>query len=149
MRFFRSPVTEPAEIEMTDFTPNVIAPAIGELAPSVSSTLSGAVSQVQSGVAGLQGLAGEASTLVGQATATATDLATGLASTAATLGETAGAVVGEGLGDALLGGLSTAMAGLGPLGLIAGLIGGITGAIESAKVEHEHLPTLNPASQFL
>jgi phage-related protein len=146
INYFRPQVSEPAEVEMVDFTAYSAPEATASIAPEISSTLSGTLSQIQSGVSGLatqasstvSGLVSSASELAGTATATGEGLATA--------GE---ALAGSLAGDAVAGISAIASTALGPLGLIAGIIGGIVGAVEARKEEHENLPTLNPSSQFI
>ena len=136
--YFTGTPSEPQSIEMVDMA----APEVESIAPEVSSTLSGALSQIQSGVSGIAGLTSEvASTATGIAT-TATEGVSALAGTAA-------AAAGEAVGDGVLAAIGTASSALGPLGIIAGLVGGIVGGIEMHKEESQPMAILNPSSQFL
>lgn len=105
--------------------------AFSNIVGDVSNTISG----VSEGISGAVGEAGSAvSGAVSSAIAGGTEAASGLA---------------EGIGLSLTEGLSAvADVALGPVGVVAGIIGGLVGLFESDKPAKILAPVLNPSVQF-
>jgi hypothetical protein len=142
-------INEPQSIEMTTF-------AAPDIAPEVSSTISGALSDVESGVSGVAGLISDTASQASSAISSAASMLSGVGTDAVVAGTAAAEAAGEAVGDTVLGAIGAASSFLGPLGIFAGLIGGIVGAVEMHRDEAraEDIttppePILNPSAQFL
>jgi phage-related protein len=155
MDSYKPSINNPQSIEMVDFA----APEDATIAPEISSTISGALSNVESGVSGITGLVSDVATQASSALSTASSMLSGAATAgtdAAVAGTAAAEAAGEAVGDTVLGAIGAASSFLGPLGIFAGLIGGIVGAVEMHKDEEKAAdiapppqPILNPSAQFL
>jgi hypothetical protein len=155
MDSYKPSINNPQSIEMVDFA----APEDATIAPEISSTISGALSNVESGVSGITGLVSDVASQASSALSTASSMLSGAATAgtdAAVAGTAAAEAAGEAVGDTVLGAIGAASSFLGPLGIFAGLIGGIVGAVEMHKDEEKAAdiapppqPILNPSAQFL